>query len=347
MAGFFPSWLHIGGEMKMRRFFLAVLVLIFCSVLPAYATTTQELNAAITRTANYLQRNVRNPQVGSVGGEWTVLGLARSGRRIPDAYFRRYFNAVEQYVRERGGVLDARRFTEYSRVILGLTAAGFDPRNVAGFDLTLPLGDFDRTIFQGINGAIFALLALDSFNYEIPINRNAETQATRELFVEEILRRQTTDGGWNLTGEAGNADITGMALQALAKYQDCPEVYAAIERALAFLSRIQTDCGGFSGGFVGNDPTLESAVQVLVALVELEIPLDDPRFVKNGNTVLDNVLSFQNPNGSFRHTRDNNVRNLMSTETGLHGLVAAQRAAEGRNSLHRMYDTTKRGEFSQ
>lgn len=339
---------------KIISIFMVIVILLGLPVTAAGSSQT-ELDRAVSRTAAYVLRNVKNPSVGSVGGEWAVIGLARSNHTVSDEYFRRYFRAVERYVRENGGVLDARRLTEYSRVILGLTAAGFDPRDVAGFDLTLPLGDFDRTVFQGINGAIFALLALDSFDYEIPFNKN-ETQATRELFIEEILRRQTRDGGWNLTAgatgelsanEVGNADLTGMALQALAKYRDCPDVYEAIERALAFLSRIQTRCGGFSGGFAENEPTLESAVQVLVALVELEIPLDDPRFVKNDNTVLDSVLSFQNPNGSFRHTRNSNESNLMSTEMGLYGLVAAQRAAEGRNSLYRMSDTTIRGEFSQ
>jgi len=333
----------------MRKLISALLIFIFLVALtiPVSATSQSELDRAVSSTAAYLSRSVRNPNVNSVGGDWTVIGLARSNHSVSNRYFERYYRAVEQYVRERKGVLDTRRYTEYSRVILGLTAAGFDPRNVAGFDLTLPLLDFEQTIWQGINGAIFALLALDSLDYDFP-------QATRELYIAEILRRQTPDGGWNLTAgidgevgrnEIGNADLTGMALQALAKYQDNTEVAAAINRALSFLSRIQNENGGFSGDFTGNTPTLESAVQVLVALVELGIPLNDPLFVKNGNTVLDNVLSFQNRNGSFRHTRNSTASDLMSTEMGLYGLVAAQRAAEGRNSLYRMSDRIIRGEL--
>jgi len=64
--------------------------------------------------------------------------------------------------------LHERRYTDYSRVILGLTAAGYDPRAFAGYDLTLPLADFDKTIWQGINGPVFALIALDSGNYSNP-----------------------------------------------------------------------------------------------------------------------------------------------------------------------------------
>jgi len=324
------------------------MVLLVGLVAPASATSAPVLDEAIENAAEFLLRTVSAPTINSVGGEWAVIGLARSGNPVPDAFFENYFRAVEQQVRAQGGVLDARRLTEYSRVILGLTAAGFDPRNVAGFDLTLPLGDFDRTIWQGINGPVFALLALDSLNYAIPTNINAEVQATRSLYVSEILRRQTADGGWNLTAgtlgapvdpsETGDADLTGMALQALAKYQDDPAVRAATERALQFLSQSQDAGGGFSSGFSPGASAVESAVQVLVALTELGISINDPRFVKNGNTLVDNVLSFQNVDGSFRHTHGNPDSNIMSTEQALYGLVAARRAQIGSNSLYRMSD---------
>ena len=333
----------------MRRGFSIFLVLVLLFGLfaaPATAVSGSELETVIAETVAFLLRTVPSPDVGAVGGEWLVLGIARSGQDVPDAFFEAYHRRVEQYVRERSGVLDERRFSEYSRVILGLTAAGFDPRDVAGFDLTAPLGDFERTIWQGINGPIFALLALDSLGYSIPTNQSAQTQATRGLYITEILRQQLPDGGWNLVGPTGNADITGMALQALSNYQHISEVRAATERALSFLSGIQDASGGFSGGFSVGASTVESTVQVLVALSALGIPVDDPRFVKNGNTLLDNLLSFRNPDGGFRHSHAQPATNLMSTEQALYGLVAAQRTTEGRNGLYRMSDAVRRGPFA-
>ena len=319
---------------------LILIAIILLWAVPVYATAPQDLGRAITRSVVYLRRNITDPQVSSVGGEWAVIGLARSGRNVPDSFFARYLLNVENHLVANDGVLDARRLTEYSRVVLALTAIGENPQNFAGFDLTMPLANFDRTVWQGINGAIFALLAFDSLDYVIPTNQNANVQSTRQLFIEEILSRQNEDGGWSLIGDS-DPDITAMALQALAKYVDDMYVYSAVEGGLVFLSDVQNEQGGFHGGLGGAYASVESAVQVLVALTELGISLDDPRFVKNGNTVLDNVLSFQMPDGSFRHTY-NTGRNMMATEIGLYGLVAAQRSFDGLNSLYRMDDRTLR-----
>jgi hypothetical protein len=308
----------------------------------AFAADKSTLDKAVTDAAAYMLKTVKAPVVGSVGGEWAVIGLARSGYAVPDSYYAAYYKTVEAYVKDCKGVLHEKKYTEYSRVILGLTAAGYDPRNIAGYDLTAPLADFDKTVWQGINGPIWALVALDSNGYANP---------QRELYIAEILRRQLNDGGWNLSGgaaadskkETSWSDLTGMALQALARYQDRADVKAAIDRALDGRSKMQGSDGGFNYG--SSDAASESTVQVLVALTALGIPADDPRFVKNGNTLVDNILSFQNSDGSFTHTSDGSGNNQMSTEQALYGLAAAQRAAGGKNSLYDMSDATKRGDF--
>lgn len=147
-----------------------------------------------------------------------------------------------------------------------------------------------------MNGAIFALLALDSKNYEIPVNPIASTQATRELYVEEILRREIPTGGWALTGGEPDADVTAMALQALAKYREDADVLVAVERGVTALADLQEPNGAYTSWGEENS---ESVSQVIVTLTELGISPDDERFVKNGQTLEQVLLRFAQEDGSF------------------------------------------------
>ena len=307
----------------------------------------------LEKTAGYLQAQIAEPGTGSVGGDWLIFGLARSGVKVPQKYFDAYYENVEAAVREKNGVLSDRKYTEYSRTVLALTAIGKNPADVAGFDLLKPLADFEQVTRQGINGTIFALLALDSGNYEIPENPDAAVQATRQMYIDRILDCQLPDGGWSLFGGTAAAssgdgvsdpDITGMALQALAKYQDQAAVAKATEEALACMSKQQDASAGYASWGTTNS---ESCVQMIVALCELGIPLDDSRFVKNGKTMLDNLMTFYLPGNGFLHTADGSGSNQMASEQAFYGLIAAQRARAGRNSLYRMGDSlTVTGELA-
>ena len=311
------------------------------------AVSKAQIDTILNDTAKYVYKTVSDPQVASIGGEWAVIGLARSGYDVPDSWFEAYYNNLEEKVTEKEGVLHKKKYTDYSRVTVALSAIGGDPRDVAGYDLLKPLGDFDKTIWQGINGPIWALIALDSGDYTVPVNEAAAVQATREKYIAEILRRQLNDGGFSLTGgkteatkgETADADITGMALQALAKYQDRADVKDATEKALACLSKMQAADAGFSSY---NTSNVESCVQVIVALNELGISLNDSRFVKNGITLVDNMLKYYVKGNGFVHTLDGGGSDLMSTEQAFYGLVSIQRAMEGKNSLYCMDDAKGR-----
>lgn len=151
------------------------------------AVSDERLADTVTDTAAYMYRTVKDPQVGSIGGEWAVLGLARSGYEVPEEYYQKYYATVESYVKACDGVLHDKKYTEYSRLIVALSSIGKDARDVAGYDLTKPLGDYGKTIWQGLNGPIWALIALDSKDYPMPENPEAATQATRQMYIDRIL----------------------------------------------------------------------------------------------------------------------------------------------------------------
>ena len=325
---------------RIKRISAWILTLAILLTLTVPALAASSVQNEVQGSAAYMVSAVKSPEVGSIGGEWAVIGLARSGYTVPTNYYEDYYARVEKYVKNCSGVLHERKYTEYSRVILALTAIGRDPSKVAGYNLLTPLGDFEKTIWQGMNGPVWALIALDSGNYDIPKNPTAKTQATRQLYIDEIVKNQKKDGGWALTDTAdSDVDITAMALQALAKYQDQKAVKAATDKALAYLSNVQDSKGGYASWGTTN---VESVAQVIVALCELGISLDDSRFVKSGHTLTENLLSFRQSNGGFYHVIDgSDGNNQMSSEQGFYALVAIDRAANGQNSLYRMGDVTK------
>ena len=325
---------------RIKRISAWILTLAILLTLTVSALAASSVQNEVQGSAAYMVSAVKAPEVGSIGGEWAIIGLARSGYSVPADYYDEYYTRVEKYVKNCNGVLHERKYTEYSRVVLALTAIGRDPSKVAGYNLLTPLGDFDKTIWQGLNGPIWALIALDSGNYEIPKNPAAKTQATRQLYIDEILNNQMKDGGWSLTGTGdSDVDITAMALQALAKYQDQKAVKTATDKALTYLSNVQDSKGGFASWGTTN---VESVAQVVVAFCELGMDLNDSRFVKNGHGLVENLLSFRQSNGGFYHVMDgSDGNNQMSAEQGFYALVAIDRAENGKNSLYRMGDVTK------
>lgn len=331
----------------MKRLLSWILVLTLLFSLTACSKKEQDGNQTVSieqqkavladtidQTGEFLHSSVADPTFGSVGGEWLIMGLARSGLEISDEYYEIYFQNLCAYTAQQGGVLHAKKYTEYSRVILAVTAIGRDPADVGGFNMLQPLADFEQTVFQGINGPIFALLALDSGNYEIPENTVGSTQATRDLYVDYIINAQLENGGWSLMGGEAEIDVTAMALQALANYQDRKDVAEAVEKGLAVLSERQNDQGGYQYN-AAESVSSESVSQVIVALAELGIALDDSRFVKNGNTLLDALMQFQQEDGGFAHLMDGET-DLLATEQAFYALVAANRVAQGESSLYLM-----------
>lgn len=317
----------------MKKFISIILLMCLLVQISAFADT-----ASLTQdVGKYLYDTVKNPVVSSVGGEWTVIGLARSGLDVPDEYFENYYRTVSKHVKDSNGVLHGRKYTEHSRVIVALTSIGKNPEDVAGYNLLTPLGDYEKTVWQGVNGAIWALIALDCGSYDVPANPRAQIQATREMYVDHIIENQNPDGGWSLSGDISEPDITGMALQALAPYKDTPKVRIAIEKGLSCLSDTQNENGGFS---TYEEETSESSVQAIVALCSLGISINDSRFVKNGKTILDNLLTFCHNGREFGHTR-NDTSNLMATEQCFYALVALNRANNNQNSLYNMSDVAK------
>ena len=299
-----------------------------------YASVGESLQAQVNKSA---------PIVGSIGGEWLALGLARSGRSVPAGYY----DNVVQYVKANVNAnerLHNSKSTDNSRVILALTAIGKDPTNVGGHNLLKGLDSMSYINKQGINGPVFALIALDSHNYP------TFGGVTRDVLIDRILSEQVkADGGWALGGadeEASDVDVTAMTIQALAPYYKTnAKVKTAVDKGLTWLSEHQQEDGGFASWGAVNS---ESCAQVIVALAALGIdPLTDSRFIKNGITALDALCGYYTQDDTlgkgFAHVKQSSggyvggAYNQMATEQAYYALNAYYRFA---NSQNRLYDMT-------
>ena len=284
------------------------------TALPALGAQTAQIDQALSRAAAYVSAAVPSPQVASIGGEWAVLGLARCGQ-LTQSQRAAYLSALEATLEETQGVLSQRKYSEYARVVLALTSLGEDPKSVGGYDLITPLLDTEMVEWQGINGPIFALLALNSGDY-------SGTEA-KEYYLQAILQAQGTDGGWSLAGSRGDPDVTAQALQALAPYEaTTPEAARAIERGLACLEALFQN-----GSFV----TSESCSQALIAYAALDRTAPQ--------SLVEELLSYQQSDGSFAHL-PGGKSDLMASEQALCALTALAR--QERN-LFPLYDMTAAG----
>lgn len=268
----------------------------------------------INAAARYELETVKEPAFGTTFGEWTVMCLLRGMytgldylNYIPEGYFSDYYGRVTDTVVEKNGILDRSKSTEYSRLMLALSAMGKDPSNVGRYDLIDRISQSHNFSYrQGINGPVWELIALNTGGYklyETPSSYeegdiNTEGKMLDYILKSEIRNSSGTMGGWalNLTAAENGADvdITGMVLQALAPYYLDEEKYKesgattsyeefqkAVERGIYSLYQLQNQNGGFGGW--GSNINAESTVQVIVALTALNM---DP---KEGSIELGNI----------------------------------------------------------
>jgi len=266
-------------------------------ILAAFFVIMPAPQAHETGCLSYCMEACGEPEYGE---EWFVIALCTNGYNPGEDFKESYIASVAAKAAETDGVLTSTRFTEYSRCVIALTLCGADARDIGGYDLTLPLLDMDNVLKQGLNGAIFALIALDSGGY---------APAMSKVLVETILSRQLEDGGWALGGKISDSDLTAMAIQALSEHRDDEAVNAAIEKGLARLSAMQQDDGSFTNY---GDPNSESCAQVIIALSSLG--LEPGYMTKNGNTVFDALLSYRNEDGGFCHMADGASANMPTVQ---------------------------------
>lgn len=264
--------------------------------------TAKQVNDAISKTSEKMLQD-------GIESDWVALGLSRSGKNVPIDAKLNYVKSVTEKVEKRINRFSA---TDLARTIIMMNAMHADPTKVGEHNLVQKLYESDKV--NSVTGYTFALLAFDTKKYEVPVN----SKWNRVALVDALLNAQHTDGGWTYDSasskdSASSVDVTGMVLSALAPYQDRPDVKPAVEKAVAYLYNEQLENGGFSADGQENS---NSAAQAIIGL-SLVKDADQHRLHK----AMQNLLSYQLPNGEFKWLPSDQNGSGMATEQAFLALL--------------------------
>jgi len=273
-------------------------------------TINQNVEASVADILTYIDKNNISLESGS---EWWVWGLANTNREIPASYV----SSVKEKVKELEGNF---RIFDLEKLIIGLSAAGEDATSVEGYNLVESLVNHPNLENPSINMNIYALLAVDSGQYETPAG-------FREAQVNTILEGELDQGGWSFFGSTPSPDITGMALTALAPYADQENVQSAITRAVDYLSHAQSETGGFDIAMNGGDAS-ESVSSAIVGLASVGVDPIGEDFTKAGGNLVQHLLKFKQNDGGYSHLQDGSSSD-MATQQALLALTAYQSFVNG------------------
>ncbi|MDR3239082.1 MAG: S-layer homology domain-containing protein [Clostridiales bacterium] len=274
------------------------------ALVPKPVDVTVTYQTAMNSALSWILSHTSSPVVGTIGGEWAVLARARAGLESADSPWTRiYLAALDAELADESSDALSKK-TDWERVVLAVSALGLDTSNYKGRDLT---ARFRTYAAEGtVNADIFALIALDAKGYA----------GDAAAYLNRILSLQISDGSWSLSNTApGDADVTAMAIQALAPYYSGgTNIKTAVDKAIVWLNA-QTIAD------------VEGNVQIIVALSALG--LDAASYVNALLTYYDEA------SGGFKR---GGFVNAMSTEQGAYALTAYERYRSHQNSLYNMRD---------
>lgn len=268
-----------------------------------------------------IQEFIDKDLTGKVGGtaEWYVLGLSQYGNYD----FTKYRTALEDYLSSRE-VKGASAKLKFALLLAYVDADDSFWENVL----------YDDSIgSQGIMSYVFGLHI---------INNGYKGNISGSDIIDTLKALRHEDGGWSVTGNFGDVDVTAMVLQALApgylnnnlyelSEEQKEDLKDLVQGGVEFLSARQQEDGDFASFGVRN---AESTAQVITALSALGIDCaQDERFIKNGNSPIDGLLMFRLKDGSFSHKAED-VSSPSATVQTFYSMVAYLRMCWGQTPLY-------------
>lgn len=286
--------------MKKKLAKFIALITAFCVVVSSLfgataLASTYPLSASDTEIASALDfLSAEQGTDGAIGAfgtsAWVVMAIAAAGED-PNTWKVDTNPSIVDYLETNAA--DADEAMDYARMIMAIVAAGDDPTSFGSMDfVSLLKGTYDGTQIGDntlLNDDLWGVMALVSAG---------ENPASDEISdsVAFILTNQNADGGWSWgVGSDSDVDDTAAAIMALIAAGESSSS-TAITDALAYIKTTQMANGGFDSWGSTNADTDSWGVSGITAAG------DDPSGVawtSGENTPIDDLLSFQQGDGSF------------------------------------------------
>ena len=265
--------------------------------------------------------------------EWTVMDMGAYEMYAPQTENKLTAESRQKFINNAIATINASESdTAIDKAVLGLVAISKNPELLYLVNNNTAFSAIERLNgVQKSTSAWYAPYTLAVYNQ----GDYATDSYEREL-VNALLDGQQQDGSWE---EWGTIDTTANAIAGLSFYKEKAEVSAAIEKAVNYLSAQQTASGTFSDGYSGANAN--STAMVIIGLAAAGVDLiNDTRFIKNDNNIIDGLLSFLVADGGgFGHT-DNASISAYSTEQAFRALIAFMQTMETGKAFN-VYDFSK------
>jgi hypothetical protein len=331
--------------MKRIRKMIALLLALLLATVAAQpvsaaenTVTAAQIDAAISLTLDHYKTRT------ALSSDWEPFAINAVG---DDAMQygtggKNYSELLEESIKKDGV---GGSMTDYERTTLGILSMGGNPTNFAGVNLIERIYNWP-SLSQGINAAVFGLIAYDAASAVIP----SGAKQTREALISYILSNKSGDGWRYGGGTTPDVDMTGMALYALAPYRDRQDVRIAGEKAIEWLSANQSADGSYGdvSGYGGS----ESIAQAICGVTAWGVDPQGDRFTKNGGNLVSALLSFQITDstndwlGVFAHIKPQGDPG-MATQQALYGLAAVKDyMANGQSRIFYKITYKRGGEIS-
>jgi len=280
---------------------ISALILPCLLITPVMAVDSYPLATGDSQVAdalNYLRSaQTSDGKISDFGtSAWAVMAIAAAGE-VPGDWKVSTNPSIVDYLATNAG--SASSASDYARMLLAIAAAGEDPTDFGGVDFVALL-EAEHTGNQIgdpllLNDDFFGVMAL------IAAGGDPSSTIIQDSVAFILDNRNAIadggDGGWGYApGATSDVDDTASAIMALIAAGESPAL-PAIAEGLAYIKSTQMANGGFP--FFGETNSASDSWGIGGIVAAGGNPADEDWDSEPGNDPVDDLLSFQNPDGSF------------------------------------------------